>query len=70
MHWVSKKDTGEEVGKGTIKVLKDTNSKDHALVTGSDGAANNTSPDTGSHKHIEGKNIIFQNHYTTNSTII
>ena len=59
-HWVSQKDTGEEVGKGTIKVLKDTNSKDHALVTGSDGAANNTSPDTGSHKHIEGKILYFK----------
>ena len=59
-HWVSEKDSGEEVGKGTIKVLKDTNSKDHALVTGSDGAANNTSPDTGSHKHIEGKILYFK----------
>ena len=41
-HWVTKSDAGVDVGKGTIKVLKDTNSKDHALVTGSDGAANNT----------------------------
>ena len=37
----------------SCKIIDDTNSKDEVISTGSDGSANNTSPDVGSHVLIE-----------------
>ena len=52
-HFKSEGDGGKDVAKGCIEILEATNSKDSLLVTSSDGAANNTSPNVGTHKLIE-----------------
>ena len=52
-HFKADGDTGEIVAEGCIDIIDDTNSKDEVIVTGSDGAGNNTSPDTGTHVRIE-----------------
>ena len=52
-HFKADGDTGEIVAEGCIKIIDDTNSKDEVIVSGSDGAGNNTSENTGTHTRIE-----------------
>ena len=44
------RETGLAIANGVCEILDDSKSKDAALVTKSDGSANNTSPDVGSHR--------------------
>ena len=44
------KETGLAIGTGVAKMIDDSKSKDVVLVTKSDGSANNTSPEVGSHR--------------------
>ena len=52
-HFKANGDTGEIVAEGCIRIIEATQSKDTLLVTGSDGAPNNTSEKTGTHVRIE-----------------
>ena len=53
VHFKTDGDSGEVVAEGCNKVIDETKSKDVIVVTGSDGAPNNTSEDTGTHTRIE-----------------
>ena len=46
-------EAGVEIAAVSCKIIDDTGSKDEVVTTGSDGSANNTSPDVGTHRRIE-----------------
>ena len=46
-------ESGVEIAAASCKIIDDSDSKDIVLITGSDGSANNTSPDVGAHVLIE-----------------
>ena len=61
------RETGLAIANGVCELIDDSKSKDAVLVSKSDGSANNTSPDVGSHKVKKVTLHIFNNNYSMTS---
>ena len=46
-------EAGVEIAEAACRIIDETDNKDEVILTGTDGSANNTSPDVGSHALIE-----------------